>query len=91
MSYSIDIDEYEVLDSMRREEILEWLGLDEQSSLPEHVQTLLLLDLTLPDLIELDTWMATKRKLPLKPVTATLIAPPASAAASGQAQLSPGR
>ena len=25
MSYSIDIDEYDVLDNMRREEVLEWL------------------------------------------------------------------
>ena len=76
---------------MRREEVLEWLKIEPHPTLPEHVQTLLELDLTLPDLIELDTWMATKRKLPLKPVTATLIAPPTSATASGQAQLSPGR
>ena len=91
MSYSIDIDEYDVLDNMGRAEVLEWLKIKEDAPLPQHVQKLLELDLTLPDLIELDRWMATKRKLPLKPVTATLTAPPKSAEASGQAQLSPGR
>ena len=96
MSYSIDVDveEYDVLDSMTRQEILDYLDLELTDLVgtepPKHIARLMRLDLTLPDLIELDRWMATKRELPLERRVGTLTAPPASAEASGQAQLSPG-